>query len=99
MGLLQSQTLAVLSKLPVTTREPSGLNDAANTLLVCPLSVRNSAPVWASQTSLAVLLPVTIRDPSGLNDAERRLSVCPLRVKISAPVWASQTSPFRHDWR
>ena len=38
---------------------------------MCPLSVRTSAPLLASQT-FAVLSPlaVTIRDPSGLNDAE-----------------------------
>ena len=45
-----SQTLAVLSQLAVTIREPSGLNDAEVTPPVCPLSVRTSAPVRASQT-------------------------------------------------
>ena len=40
-----SQTFAVLSWLPVTIREPSGLNDAEMTQLVCPLSVRTSAPL------------------------------------------------------
>ena len=69
--LLASHTFAVLSQLPVTTREPSGLNDAEVTQLVCPLRVRTSAPLLASQT-FAVLsqLPVTTREPSGLNDAE-----------------------------
>ena len=69
--VLASQTFAVMSSLAVTTRDPSGLNDAELTTPVCPLSVRSSAPVWASHT-FAVLsaLAVTTRDPSGLNDAE-----------------------------
>ena len=56
----------------MTMREPSGLNDAEMTIEVCPLSVKTSAPLLASQT-LAVLSysPVTIREPSGLNDADR----------------------------
>ncbi len=41
---------AVPSGLPVTTREPSGLNDADETTVVCPLRVRTSAPLPASQT-------------------------------------------------
>ena len=32
-----SQIVAVLSQLAVTIREPSGLNDAELTQLVCPL--------------------------------------------------------------
>jgi hypothetical protein len=57
----------------VRTRDPSGLNHAEATQLVCPLRVRTSAPLRASQI-FAVLSspPVTIRDPSGLNDAEKR---------------------------
>ena len=68
--MLASQTFAVLSALPVTIREPSGLNDAGQTSSVWPLRVRSWAPDVASQT-FAVLspLPVTIREPSGLNDA------------------------------
>ena len=66
-----SQTFAVLSLLPVRTRDPSGLNDAGLAPPVCPVRVRTPAPLVASQT-LAVRssLPVTIRDPSGLNDAD-----------------------------
>src|SRR5262249_26099634 len=45
-----SQTFAVLSKHPVTMREPSGLNDAESTNPVWPLSVRAWAPLRASQT-------------------------------------------------
>ena len=88
----ESQTFAVMSQLAVTIREPSGLNDAEATQLVCPLSVRTSAPLRASQT-FAVLSspPVTTREPSGLNDAEKRGPACPLSVRISAPLWASQT--------
>ena len=48
--LFASQTFAVPSLLPVTTRDPSGLNDAEETGPVCPLSVRTSAPLFASQT-------------------------------------------------
>ena len=59
---------------------------------MCPLSVRTSAPLFASQT-FAVLsqLAVTIREPSGLNDAEVTQPVCPLSVRTSAPLLASQT--------
>ena len=89
-----SQTFAVLSQLPVTTRDPSGLNDAESTQPVCPLSVRTSAPLVASQT-FAVLSPlaVTIRVPSGLNDAELTRSVCPLSVRTSAHSWRPRPSP------
>ena len=46
---------------------------------MCPLRVRTSAPLLASQT-FAVLsqLAVTIRDPSGLNDAELTTTGVPL---------------------
>ena len=40
----------VLSKLAEARREPSGLNPAPLTSLVCPLSVKHSWPVAASQT-------------------------------------------------
>ena len=77
---------------PVTIREPSGLNDAEMTGPVCPLSVRTSAPLLASQTFAVVSpLPVTTREPSGLNDAEQTGPVCPLSVRTSAPLRASQT--------
>jgi hypothetical protein len=66
-----SQTFAVSSLLPVTIREPLGLNDAEVTGDVCPLSVRTSALLCASQTlAVSSKLPVTTRDPSGLNDAD-----------------------------
>ena len=78
--LRASHTLAVLSSLPVTTREPSALNDAELTPPVCPLRVRTSAPLRASHT-LAVpsSLAVTTREPSALNDADSTimLEVCP----------------------
>jgi hypothetical protein len=66
-----SQSFAVQSLLTVTIRDPSGLNAADQTPSVWPLSVRISAPLFASHT-FAVLsqLAVTIRDRSGLNDAE-----------------------------
>ncbi len=59
---------------------------------MCPLSVRTSSPLGASQI-FAVLswLPVTIRAPSGLNAADVTARVCPLSVKTSAPLRASQT--------
>ena len=46
---------------------------------MCPLRVRTSAPLLASQT-FAVLssLAVTIREPSGLNDAELTVTGVPL---------------------
>src|SRR5262249_45118092 len=91
---VESQSFAVPSPplLPVTIREPSGLNDADVTGLVCPLSVRTSDPLCASQT-LAIWseLPVTIREPSGLNDADVSQPVRPLSVRSSAPDFASQT--------
>ena len=58
-----------MSQLAVTIREPSGLNDAEATHLVCPLSVSTSALLLASQT-FAVLskLPVTTRESSAFGD-------------------------------
>ena len=39
---------------------------------MCPLSVRISAPLCASQTfAVPSSLAVTMREPSGLNDAEQ----------------------------
>ena len=69
--VVASHTFAVSSRLAVTIRDPSGLNDAEATASACPLRVRSSAPVVASQTfAVPSPLAVTIRDPSGLNDAE-----------------------------
>ena len=46
---------------------------------MCPLRVRTSAPVFASQTfAVWSELPVTIRDPSGLNDADIDVTGVPL---------------------
>jgi len=48
------------------------LNDADVTPPACPLSVRISAPLLASQTfAVPSRLLVTTRDPSELNDAEK----------------------------
>ena len=76
-----SQTLAVLSSLAVTMREPSGLNDAESDGIGVPLEREDLGAGPASQT-FAVLsgLAVTMREPSGLNDAEDG-PVCPLRVR------------------
>jgi hypothetical protein len=53
-------------------REPSGLNAAEWTNPVCPLSVRASAPLRASQIfAVPSQLAVTMSEPSGLNAAER----------------------------
>jgi hypothetical protein len=81
-----SQIFAVLSQLPVTTRDPSGLNDADAMIPLCRFSVRTSAPLFASQIfAVASWLPVTIREPSGLNDVCLMPSMCPLeREKLGA---------------
>jgi hypothetical protein len=90
-----SHTFAVLSLLPVTTREPSGLNDADRTYPVCPIRVRTPAPVFASQTfAVLSLLPVTTREPSGLNDAEKTCQISPLRVSRSE--WQRRWT-YRHS--
>ena len=69
-----SQTFADRSQLPVRMHEPSALNIADETQLVCPLSVRTSAPLFASQTFAAwSQLAVTMRAPSGLNQGQRAL--------------------------
>ena len=52
--VVASHTFAVLSSLVVTTRVPSGLNDATQIWRVCPLRARTWVPVFASRT-LAVL--------------------------------------------
>ena len=48
--VLASQTFAVPSQLAVTTRAPSGLNEAEVTVRACPLSVRVSVPVLTFHT-------------------------------------------------
>ena len=46
---------------------------------MCPLSVRASAPVRASQTlAVSSQLAVAMREPSGLNDAEVHVVGVPL---------------------
>ena len=71
-----SQSLAVLSWLPVRTRRPSGEKQTDVTAAVCPASSPISAPVVASQMR-AVLssLPLTILLPSRLN-AARVTALC-----------------------
>src|SRR5262249_49589611 len=63
-----SHSRAVLSRLPVTTRVPSGENATATTSLVCPWRAASDLPSFASNSSpsRAVLsrLPVTTRVPS-----------------------------------
>ena len=50
MPLAASHSFAVLSQLPVTTVVPSGLNAAAFTVPLCPLSVARHAPLAASHS-------------------------------------------------
>ena len=53
---------------------------------MCPLRVRVSWPVAASQTfTVPSTLAEAIRLPSGLNATLLTPSVCPLRVRISSP--------------
>ena len=55
------------------------------------MSVRRTAPVFASQT-FAVMSPVvTICDPSGLKHTDDRAVVWPRSVRSLAPVFAFQT--------
>jgi hypothetical protein len=64
--ILPSHTFAVWSRLTVTIRDPSGLNDAGVTERAWPRRVRISAPVSESQTfAVASVLAVTIREPLG----------------------------------
>ena len=68
------------SQLPDTTVWPSGEKATLRTLLVCPLSVRISSPLLASQTfSVSSLLPETIRWPSGEKATLVTDVVCPLQ--------------------
>ncbi|MFO0951655.1 MAG: hypothetical protein U0835_10995 [Isosphaeraceae bacterium] len=89
--LFASHTFAVPSWLAVTTRAPSGLNDAEVTSRVCRFSVSSSAPLFASQT-FAVLssLAVTTR----ARQAERRRidrTGVPLQREQLRALFASQT--------
>src|SRR4051794_12858467 len=88
-----SHTFAELSRLrlQVTSRDPSGLNDAEESGPVGPLRATTSPPVRTSHTfAVWSSLTVTIRVPSRLND-ELKGPVCPLRERSSAPVRASHT--------
>ena len=59
---------------------------------MCPLSVRVSRPLAASQTfSVVSQLPETIRLPSGLKATLQIPPGCPWSVRVSWPVAASQT--------
>src|SRR5438067_713972 len=105
--VLASHSLAVVSLLPVTTRDPSGLNDADQMSLVWPLRARSSAPVLASNARASPPhLPLTTRAMTpaarsalpaytplsrALNDADYTVLVCPLSMRISAPVLASHS--------
>ena len=91
---LTFHTRAVSSPEAVTTRVPSGLNDALFTpsVTVCPESVVSSAPVAASQRRAVLSAEaVTTLLPSGLNAALLTTSTCPERVTRAAPVLASHS--------
>ena len=61
-------TRAVLSKLPVRTRVPSGLKATLSILSPWPSRVSSGLPAWAShRRAVSSELPVRRRDPSGLN--------------------------------
>ena len=81
--LSASHTFAVLSRLPVRMRRPSGLNATLVTQSVCPLRAKSSWPLAASHT-FAVLswLPVRMRRPSGLNATLVHRPVCPTKVAL-----------------
>ena len=70
--VLASHTFAVSSRLAVTIRDPSGLNDAEATAPVCPLRVRTSAPVVASHT-FAVPSATRGHDPRPVRAERRRM--------------------------
>ena len=91
--VVASHTFAVPSRLAVTIRDPSGLNDADWTPIGVPLEgedlgTRRRVP------HLRRPVPTRGHDPRPVR-AERRRSdatpVCPLRVRTSAPVVASHT--------
>src|SRR5208337_3541662 len=82
---------AVPSSPAVSTRFPSGEKTAELTGPLCPLKVRISCPVFASQMRAVPSSPaVSTRFPSGEKTAELTGPLCPLKVRISCPVFASQ---------
>src|SRR5262249_44479465 len=77
--------------LQLARRLPSGLKATLETLPVCPLQVRSSWPVWASQTFTVLSSDVPARRlPSGL---KATLQTLPLRERSSWPAWLSPTFP------
>ena len=94
-------TRAVPSSPQVRMREPSGLNVDERTLPACPLKVKRSIPVAASQTfAVRSSLAVTIREPSGLNDADIDPIGVPLEGEDLLPRGRRpRPSPSRRDWR
>ena len=71
----------VRSELAEASRLPSGLNATLQTSSVCPLRVRNSCPVAASQIfTVWSKLPEASRLLSGLNATLLMSLVWPLRV-------------------
>src|SRR5262249_26541916 len=87
--LFVSQTLIVLSQLPLTRRFPSGQYARLVTDLVCAFTVRTSEFVCNSHTFTFSLLAVANRLPSGLN-AALRTGLNTSNMITSCPVSAFQ---------
>jgi len=90
---------AVLSSLAVTTRRPSGLKDAEETLRSCGKGFPRGAPVSASQKRAVCRRWRDHASPVGLKDAEETLRSCGMGFPRGAPVSASRCGPCCRRWR
>jgi hypothetical protein len=88
-----SQSLMVLSRLPVARYLPSGEKATQATPYVCPSSLKSSFPAAMSHTLAARSYPPdeARRPPSGEKTTDSTPDECPLSVKSSFPPAMSQS--------
>src|SRR5262245_49672223 len=88
----RSQTLIVLSQLPLARALPSLRHTNELTIPEWPSSVRSSRPVTASQSLIVLSFPPLARVlPSQLHATDQMVAVCPRRACNSRLVLTSQS--------
>src|SRR5207245_7248589 len=89
-------TPAVLARLPLANRVPSGLKATDQTRPVWPCNVVRHLPVLTSHSlTIPSSLQLASRAPSGLKATERTQSLCPCSVLRHCPVLTCQILTLR----
>src|SRR5690348_15064190 len=90
-----SQTLTVLSQLPVATRRLLGEKAMAVTAFLCPVAPASSYMVWPEATSQILAVPSRLPEasflPSDVNDTDSTALPCPFRSRSNRPSRACQS--------